>query len=61
MKVTGIEFMSSTVMPNCVMVTTNDSRIRFINTKNGRVLLKIKGKGHKNESFMIRGSLNADF
>ena len=60
-KVTGIEFMSSTVMPNCIMVTTNDSRIRFINTKNGKVLLKIKAKGLKNENFMTRGSLNADF
>lgn len=53
--------MSSTVMPNCIMVTTNDSRIRFINTKNGKVLLKIKAKGLKNENFMTRGSLNADF
>ena len=56
---TGIEFLSSESMPNCVMVTTNDSRIRFINIKKGQVLLKIKG--HKNENFMTRGSLSGDF
>ena len=41
------------------MVTTNDSRIRVVNTKNGRILLKIKG--HKNENFMTRGSLSPSF
>ena len=46
-------------MPNLVMVTTNDSRIRFINIKNGKVLLKVKG--HKNETFMTRASLSPDF
>ena len=58
-KVTGIEFMSSDTMPNCMMVTTNDNRIRFINIKNGKVLLKMKG--HRNESFVIRASLSPDF
>ena len=58
---TGIEFMRPKKDNECVMVTTNDSRIRFISVKNGRVLLKVKGKGHKNESFMIQGSLNVDF
>ena len=51
--------MNSVNMPNCVMVTTNDSRIRFINIKDRKVLLKIKG--HKNESFFSRGSLSNDF
>jgi len=41
------------------MVTTNDNRIRFINIKSGKVLLKMKG--HKNESFVIRASLTPDF
>ena len=58
-KVTGIEFMSSINMPNCIMVTTNDSRIRFVNSKNGRILLKVKG--HKNENFLTRASLSYDF
>lgn len=41
------------------MITTNDSRIRFVNIKSGEVLLKMKG--HKNEHFMIRASMSADF
>ena len=57
-KVTGIEFMSET-MPNCMMVTTNDNRIRFINIKNGKVLLKMKGP--KNENYVIRASLTPDY
>ena len=40
------------------MVTTNDSRVRFINILTGRVLMKIKG--HKNEQFHVRASLSAD-
>ena len=58
-KVRGIEFMDPILMKNCVMVTTNDSRIRFVNIKSGEVLLKMKG--HKNEHFMIRASMSADF
>ena len=57
-KVTGIEFFSSK-MENCAMITTNDSRIRFLNTKSGAVLLKTKG--HKNEHFVIKGSLSPDY
>ena len=41
-----------------MMVTSNDSRIRFANIATGVVLLKIKG--HKNEKCMIRGSMSAD-
>ena len=33
-KVTGIEFMGVN-HPNCIMVTTNDSRIRFVNINKG--------------------------
>ena len=40
------------------MVTTNDSRIRFINISNGRNIMKIKG--NKNESFHLRASLSPD-
>lgn len=40
------------------MVTTNDSRIRFINIGSGRSILKIKG--HKNEKFHVRASLSID-
>ena len=46
-------------MPNCIMVTTNDSRIRVVNIKNGKVLLKIKG--HKNENYIMRSSLSPRF
>ncbi len=41
------------------MVTTNDSRIRFISLRNGKVVLKVKG--HKNENFMSRASLDHNF
>ena len=59
-KVTGLEFMRNSInMSDYVMVTTNDSRIRFLNIKNGKILLKIKG--HKNEDFMTKGSLSGDF
>ena len=40
------------------MVTTNDSRVRFINIVTGRVIMKIKG--NKNESFHLRASLAPD-
>jgi WD40 repeat protein len=40
------------------MVTTNDSRIRFLDIRNGKIIFKIKG--HKNESFPIRASLSDD-
>ena len=55
-KVTGLEFLN----PNTVMVTTNDSRIRFIDVRHddGKVIYKIKG--HKNETFPIRASLSDD-
>lgn len=46
-------------MPNIVMITTNDSRIRFIDIKGGKVMLKLKG--HKNDNFMTHGSLNSNF
>lgn len=40
---TGIDFLA----PAIVMVTTNDSRIRFVNIMNGKLIMKIKG--NKNE------------
>ena len=51
-KVTGIEFFND----NIVMVTTNDSRVRFINIVTRKILMKIKG--NKNESFHLRASLS---
>lgn len=53
-KVTGIDFFNS----NVAMVTTNDSRVRFINIVTGRCVMKIKG--NKNESFHLRASLSPD-
>ena len=53
-KVTSIDFLSA----NVAMVTTNDSRIRFIEAKNGKQVYKIKG--HKNENFPIKASLSGD-
>ena len=53
-KVTSIDFLSL----NIAMVTTNDSRIRFIDARNGKSIYKIKG--HKNESFPIRASISDD-
>lgn len=53
-KVTGIEFYDETV----VCVTTNDSRIRFVNTQTGELLLKLKG--HKNLDYLIRAVLSSD-
>ena len=41
------------------MVTTNDSRIRFINIEKGKVLLKMKG--HRNEFYMNKASLSPSF
>ena len=38
------------------MVTTNDSRVRFINIITRKILMKIKG--NKNESFHLRASLS---
>jgi len=60
-KVTSIEFVggNASKVSDCVMVTTNDSRIRFMSLKNGKVLLKIKG--HKNDTFMTRASLDHNF
>jgi WD40 repeat protein len=52
--VTGIEFLNL----NLAMVTTNDSRIRFIDIRSGKVIYKIKG--HKNEAFPVRASLSDD-
>jgi len=40
------------------MITTNDSRIRFLDIRNGKIIFKIKG--HKNENFPIRASLSDD-
>ena len=40
------------------MVTTNDSRIRFVNIMTGRCIMKVKG--NKNEQFHLRASLSAD-
>lgn len=54
-KVTGIDFLT----PAIAMITTNDSRIRFINTKNGKTVFKIKG--HKNESYPIKAGLSENF
>lgn len=50
-KVTGIEFIDDQV----AMVTTNDSRVRFINILTGQIVYKIKG--HKNESYHVRASI----
>lgn len=40
------------------MVTTNDSRIRFVNIMNGKPIMKIKG--NKNEQFHLRASASYD-
>lgn len=53
-KVTGIDFFNN----NVAMVTTNDSRVRFINILTGRIIMKIKG--NKNESYHLRASLSSD-
>lgn len=53
-KVTGIEFLNL----NVAMVSTNDSRIRFIDIRDGKVVFKIKG--HKNETLPLRASLSED-
>lgn len=53
-KVTGIEFLNV----NLAMVTTNDSKIRFIDLRSGKVLFKVKG--HKNEAFPVRASMSDD-
>jgi hypothetical protein len=55
-KVTGIEFLNV----NIVMVTTNDSRIRFIDIRNPDNKVVYKIKGHKNEQFPIRASVSDD-
>ena len=46
------------------MVTTNDSRIRFVNIRSGeiqKILLKLKAKGLKNENSWISASLSPDY
>lgn len=43
---------------NLAMVTTNDSKIRFIDLRNGKVIFKVKG--HKNEAFPVRASMSDD-
>ena len=46
------------------MVTTNDSRVRFVNIRSGemqKILLKLKAKGLKNESSRISASLSPDY
>ena len=53
-KVTGIDFFNQ----NYAMVTTNDSRVRFVNILTGRTIMKLKG--NKNESFHLRASLSPD-
>jgi len=53
-KVTGIDFFNQ----NIAMVTTNDSRVRFVNIMTGRCIMKIKG--NKNEQFHLRASLSYD-
>ena len=50
-KVTGIEFFDD----RHVMVTTNDSRVRFVNIISGKTIAKLKG--HKNESYHVRANL----
>ena len=40
------------------MITTNDSRIRFINATTGKNIMKIKG--NKNEQFHVRASISPD-
>jgi hypothetical protein len=52
--VTGVEFLDDSI----VCVTTNDSRIRFINTFRARVVLKLKG--HKNIDYMIKAGMSWD-
>ena len=54
-KVTGIDFYNH----NIAMVTTNDSRVRFVNIMTGKCIMKIKG--NKNENFHLRASLSPDF
>lgn len=53
-KVTGIEFFNQHVC----MITTNDSRMRFVNIFTGRIIMKIKG--NKNNLFHLRASLSPD-
>ena len=40
------------------MVTTNDSRVRFVNIFDGSVLIKLKG--HTNQKYHVRASLSPD-
>ena len=40
------------------MVTTNDSRVRFVNIMTGNILMKIKG--HQNNELHVRASLSPD-
>ncbi|CDW78911.1 wd repeat-containing protein [Stylonychia lemnae] len=54
-KVTSIDFLTV----NIAMITNNDSRIRFIDARNGKQIYKIKA--HKNESFPIKASISDDF
>jgi hypothetical protein len=53
-KITGIEFFNQHVC----MITTNDSRVRFVNIITGRIVMKIKG--NKNNLFHMRASLSPD-
>lgn len=53
-KVTGIDFFNL----NICMITTNDSRVRFVNILTGKIIMKIKG--HKNNLYHLRASLSPD-
>mmetsp|Transcript_34675 Transcript_34675/g.53131 ORF Transcript_34675/g.53131 Transcript_34675/m.53131 type:complete len:101 (+) Transcript_34675:1875-2177(+) len=53
-KVTGVEFCH----PHIAMVTTNDSRVRFVNIMDGSIIMKVKG--HTNTQFHVRASLSPD-
>lgn len=53
-KVTGLEVYDEQI----VCVSTNDSRIRFVNVVTGEILLKIKG--HVNTHYLITAVLSPD-
>ena len=53
-KVTGIDFLTGAI----AMITTNDSRIRFVNIITGIILIKLKG--HRNDHYFVRASHTSD-
>ena len=53
-KVTGVDFLTGAI----AMITTNDSRIRFVNIITGVILIKLKG--HMNDHYFVRASHTSD-